>query len=112
MSILLVFIFAENKLVEVMHAKLKEKVTKLLRKTADNIDAGNSALSDDEATDILKILCHRALSKAEACRHLNVGRSKFDDLVREGRLPKGRKRMGFKELVWYEDELDGCLENK
>ena len=38
--------------------------------------------------------------------YLDIGRSQFDQLVRDGMLPKGRKRMGFKELVWYKDELD------
>jgi predicted DNA-binding transcriptional regulator AlpA len=41
-----------------------------------------------------------------ACKHLNLSRSRFDDLVRNKVIPKGRKRVGFKELVWYEDELD------
>jgi hypothetical protein len=29
--------------------------------------------------------------------------------VRAGRLPKGKKRRGFKELCWYKDELDSFL---
>jgi predicted DNA-binding transcriptional regulator AlpA len=32
----------------------------------------------------------------------------FDALVRKGVIPKGRKRIGFKELVWYKDEIDKC----
>ena len=36
---------------------------------------------------------------------LNMSRSKFDTLVKEGKLPKGRKEGGFKELKWYVDEL-------
>jgi predicted DNA-binding transcriptional regulator AlpA len=35
-----------------------------------------------------------------------MSRSKFDSLVKDGLLPKGKKRRGFKELVWYEDELN------
>ena len=27
-----------------------------------------------------------------------------------GNIPKGRKRTGFKELVWYKDELQKCVE--
>ena len=34
-----------------------------------------------------------------------IGKSKFDELVRSGKIPKGRKIRGFKELRWYRDEL-------
>ena len=34
-----------------------------------------------------------------------MSRSKFDDLVKHEILPKGKKVRGFKELVWYKDEL-------
>jgi len=36
---------------------------------------------------------------------LNISRSTFDKLVKEGKLPKGKKRMGFKELSWKKEEL-------
>lgn len=81
---------------------------RLLRETADRIDAGNSNITEEEAMDIMSTLCHRAMSKEEACSHLNLSRSRFDDPTREGKLPKGRKRRGFKELVYYQDELDRC----
>jgi hypothetical protein len=31
--------------------------------------------------------------------------NKFNDYVAMKKVPKGRKRFGFKELVWYIDEL-------
>ena len=52
------------------------------------------------------IIAHESLSKEQACRHLNIRRSRFDDLVREGKIPKGRKVVGYTGLVWYKDELD------
>lgn len=55
---------------------------------------------------IINNMTHVAVSKEKACRHLNMSRSKFDSKVLEGIIPKGRKRVGFKELVWYLDELD------
>lgn len=85
---------------------LNKLITKLLRETADKIEAGNCELSESEAMDIMSVLSHRAMSKEQACSYLNLSRSRFDDLVREGKLPKGRKRRGFKELVFYQDELD------
>ena len=89
-----------------MQERLKRMLTKLMRETADKIDAGNCEMSADEAMDLMDILSHEVLSKDQACSYLNLSRSRFDDLVREGKLPKGRKRRGFKELVFYRDELN------
>jgi hypothetical protein len=83
-------------------------VVKTLREKADMIDAGNSELTESEAMDIMSVLCHHAMSKYDACRYLNLSRSRFDDLVRENKLPKGKQRAGFKEKIWYQDELDAC----
>lgn len=92
-----------------MKSSLTNMVAKLLRRAADDLDSGNSKLSDSEATDIMEAVCHREISKAQACNYLNTGRSNFDALVREGKMPKGRKVVGFKELRWYKDEIDACL---
>ena len=85
---------------------LNKLIVKLLRETAEKIDAGTCELSESEAMDIMSVLSHKVMSKEDACIYLNISRSRFDDLVREGKLPKGRKRRGFKELVFYQDELD------
>ena len=85
---------------------LKKQIVKALKETADRIEAGNCELSESEAMDIMSVLSHQVMSKEDACIYMNMSRSKFDDLVREGKLPKGRKRRGFKELVFYKDELD------
>ena len=85
---------------------LNKLIVKLLRETASKIEAGNCELSDSEAMDIMSVLSHEAMSKEQACSYLNMSRSKFDALVSEGKLPKGRKRRGFKELVFYKDEID------
>lgn len=87
-------------------SSLKKIIVKLLRETADKIDANTSEITDEAAMEIMKVVAHEPLSKEQACSYLNLSRSRFDDLVREGKLPKGRKRRGFKELVWYQDELD------
>lgn len=89
-----------------MQETIKRLLVKLLRETANKIESNNCELSDQEMTDIMGIISHRVLSKEQACSYLNLQRSRFDDLVREGKIPKGRKRRGFKELVWFEDELN------
>ena len=92
-----------------MKLSLVQMITKILRETADKLDAGNSEISETEAMDIAEALCHHVMSKDTACRYLNMSRSRFDDLIRMKKLPKGRKRIGFKELVWFQDELDNCV---
>lgn len=91
-------------------AALKETIIKLLERTAEDLRNDNSHLSESEAMDIMKTLCHREMSKATACKFLNMSRSNFDAMIRARKLPKGRKRVGFTELVWYEDELRSCIE--
>lgn len=95
-----------------MPKPLTKLIVKLMREYADKIETGNCELSEDEQTNILSILSHRVLSKEDACKRLNLQRSRFDDLVRLGKIPRGRKRTGFKELVWYEDELDAIVNSK
>ena len=84
----------------------KKLVVKYLRDVADKIDAGTSEISETEAVDILGVISHQVMSKEQACRYLNLSRARFDDLVREKKIPRGKKRVGFKELVFYRDELD------
>ena len=91
---------------------LKKLIINLLRETADKIEAGTCVLSENEAMDILSVLSHQAMSKEDACIYLNLSRSRFDELIREGVLPKGRKKRGYKELTWYKDEIDRPIKKK
>lgn len=88
-----------------MGTTLAKSISKMLRDVADRFDAGTSEIGEDQAMDIIAMLAHQPVSKDQACSYLNLSRSRFDELVRLGELPKGRKRRGFKELVWYKDEL-------
>ena len=90
----------------------KKIVSKYLREAADKIDAGSCELTEAEAMDILSVISHQAMSKEEACIYLNIKRSRFDDLVKEGKLPKGKKVRGYKELRFYKDELDWYIRKK
>lgn len=89
--------------------KLNKLITKGLRDVADKIDAGTSELTEDEAIELLSIISHKVLSKEQAYTFVGLQISQFDNLIRQGKLPKGRKRRGFKELVWYEDELRDAI---
>lgn len=86
-------------------------IRNLLIKIIEDIDAGNSNITEDEATkliDTLKELTdkEKRLSKYSACKYLNVSRATFDNYVREGKLPRGKHEIGFKELSWSKKELD------
>lgn len=84
---------------------IKRTVSKLLRQIADKIDGGTCELDEEQAMNIMATIGHEPLSKDAACSYLNISRSKFDSLVADNKLPKGKKRRGFKELVWFKDEL-------
>lgn len=91
-------------------------IRKYLLKLVDDIDAGNSNLTEEESIELvnrLKELTDRqkGLSKYEACKYLNVSRATFDNYVREGKLPRGTKEAGFKELSWTIKELDKFITN-
>ena len=93
-----------------MKPSLIKLLIKTLRETAANLDAGNSELSDSEAMDLLETICHRSMSKAQTCEYLNTSPSNFGAMIRAKQMPKGRKVVGYKELRWYKDEIDKCVE--
>ena len=75
----------------------------LLMKIVDDIYAGNSNITEDEAAKLIDALKgftnkEKRLSKYAACGYLNISRATFDNYVREGKLPKGKHEIGFKEL--------------
>ena len=90
-------------------------IRSLLQNCIDRIDAGNSNLSAEEEIEIIELLKKytnkdRKFSKYQACKYLNISRATFDKYIREGKIPKGKKEAGFKELSWKESELRAlCL---
>lgn len=88
-----------------MSKLIKSIISKLLRGLADRVDSDTCELNEQQAMEIMSVIGHEVLSKDEACGYLNLSRSRFDSLVLEGKIPRGKKRKGFKELFWYKDEL-------
>lgn len=85
-------------------------IKKLLLKVVDDIDSGNSELSQQEMLEVVDALKRynfrdKYISKYQAFTYLNISRAKFDSLVREGALPRGKKIEGFKELQWSLKEI-------
>lgn len=82
-----------------------------LLKIISDIDTGNCNLSLDEEIEVINFINKLSnkecrMSKYEAYSYLNISRAKFDNLVKEGKLPKGKKQQGFKELSWTKGDLD------
>ena len=82
-----------------------------LQNAIDNIDCNNSNASDEQCDEIIEVVnkvlnTKNKLSKYQACKYLNISRATFDNWVREGKLPKGEKEQGFKELFWTKESLD------
>lgn len=92
-----------------MKSIIAKWVSKTLREIADKIDSDTCELTEEQAMHIMSSIGHEVMSKDSACSYLNISRSKFDSLVADGKLPKGKKRRGFKELVWFKDELSDIL---
>lgn len=91
-------------------------IKSLLERIINDIDVGNSNITEDEAIEIIKVIKSytdktKRLSKYQACQYLNICRAKFDNLVRQGIIPKGQKVAGFKELSWSEKDLDEVIKS-
>lgn len=85
-------------------------IKKLLLKVVDDIDSGNSELSQQEMGEVVDALQRynfrdKYISKYQAYTYLNISRAKFDNLVRSGELPRGKKVQGFRELQWSLKEI-------
>lgn len=87
-----------------------EIIRKYLSQIIDDIDSGNSNLTEEEELELIGFLRKfnsrdKYISKYQAYTYLNISRATFDNLVRDGALPKGRKVEGFKELQWSLKEI-------
>lgn len=86
----------------------KKALIAILENTLENVNAGNTNITEEEASVIIDHLtmlnkCVATVSKAYACEHvLHITSNKFDYLVRKGIIPHGRKRLGFNELSWWD----------
>ena len=85
-----------------------------LAEIINNIDAGNSNLSYEDQVKVFKAIQQitnkdTRMSKRMACDYLGKSRATFDNYVKEGKLPKGKKQLGFKELFWIQKDLDAFI---
>ncbi len=97
--------------------KKLEVLKNCFRYLADGIDDGNTTFTDEECDELLDIINKVAntknkLSKYQACKYLNISRATFDNWVKDGRIPEGKKEVGFKEKFWFKEDLMQLKDNK
>lgn len=85
-------------------------IRSLLVKLIDDIDTGNSEITEQEEEKIIAMLQQysrkdEGISKYQAVQFIGISRATFDNHVREGLLPKGKKITGFNELRWFKKDL-------
>lgn len=93
------YIFTAKKIFSLMEKTncLLDAVKNQLQNAISNIDAGNSNLNEEEMEELVKTLSVlnkgvKRISKAYACEHiLHCSPATFDNYVRAGIIPKGKK---------------------
>lgn len=85
---------------------LKNVLIKYLESTTAELKRDQCELTEEQIRDAIRMFAHKPLSKEQACQFMHLSRGAFDTRITKGYIPRGRKRLGFKELVWYEDELE------
>ena len=81
-----------------------------LRETADKLEDGTCNLTASECENVFAAIAHIALTKEEVCDRFHISRATFDRYVSAGYIPNGIKIKHKKNLVWYLDEVEQCLE--
>lgn len=95
----------------VLTAKLRV-IRTLLVESLNNLDSGNSNHDDEELDAIIETLSVlnrgiKRISKRYACDNiLHCSSSTFDNYIKLGLIPPGKKNVGFKELSWSEKDFD------
>ena len=87
-------------------------IRSLIQQILNDIDSGNSNISEEEQKEILDLLQKinsKTLSKIEAANYIGVSRATFDNYIKSKLIPRGQKRIGFKELSWRKQDLDNFI---
>ena len=87
----------------------------ILQQWIDDIDSGNSNISEEQQEEILEFcqkLTSKELTKTESADYIGVSRATFDNYISKGLIPKGSKRPGLNNLMWNKSDLDKYLKTK
>lgn len=83
--------------------ELNNLIRDQLLRIADDLDSHESEVNSDQVDDLFMLLANQSdrnlkMSKYQACKYVDLSRANFDIKVAEGKIPKGLKQAGFKEL--------------
>jgi hypothetical protein len=89
----------------------------LLRHLADNIDSGNSNITEAEMLEICELISNSSnpeekISKYQTADLLGVNHKTVDYYVRKGYIPHGKQEIGFKEIFWCKKDILKFKEEK
>ena len=89
-------------------------IRNLLLKIIENIDAGNSNITEKEAFEIIDMLKHytdttQYYNRTQAAKYLNCSVQSFDLYRKEGKIPEGTKQAGGVRQ-WTKRELDSFID--
>ena len=90
-------------------------IKKILLQWVDAIDAGNSNLTEQEQEEIINLaqkINQKELNKLQSADYIGVCRATFDNYVKRGLIPAGKKSRGSNELKWNKTDLDKFLKLK
>ena len=94
---------------------VKKLLIQLLRKIADDLDTGNSNLTDTDANEALcyvnKMLHKKDMlyTRIEAARYLGISETKFNYIRKNNLISNGKKKAG-DVRKWSKEELDEYIE--
>lgn len=89
-------------------------IREILQKYIDDIDSGNSNISQNEQLQLLTLLQQinsTELSATESYKYLGISKSTFYNYIDKGLLPKGVKKSG-RGVVWNKCDLEKFLKSK
>lgn len=75
-----------------------EIIKNLLKQIINDLDCNNSTISEKEQIEIIDLIQkinRQDLSKTESANYIGVSRATFDNYVKKGLLPEGKKASRF-----------------
>ena len=91
-----------------------EIIKGILRQILNDLDSGNSNISENEQQQLLDLFSKinkKELCATEASDYIGVSKSTFYNYINKGILPKGQKYSG-KGVLWNKSDLDKYLEQQ
>ena len=89
-------------------SSILREIRSILANWVENIDAGNTNISEEEERALLgslKEISSPYVSTYTAIRMSGKKKSEFYELIRQGKLPKGEHIQGFKEIHFNKAKL-------